>query len=291
MQHNKIWISYLIITISILCYGCEYFKKKTTIDTTQAVARVHDKYLYKSDLQKIIPIGASAADSTQAVKNYIDNWVKQNIILRKAENNLNDDEKNVEAQLQNYRNTLITYIYQRELIKEKLDTVVGEAEINNYYQTHKNNFALRESIVRFIYLKTEVNAPKLKQVREWIKSNAANQKNSLEDYCYQFASDYYLNDEEWVPIDQCLKKTGIITSNKESFLQSNFYTEIPDSTHITFLRILEFKYKDSISPIKFETENIRNLIVNKRKLELIQEMEKATYQKALKEKDFEIYTP
>jgi hypothetical protein len=65
---------------------------------------------------------------------------------------------------------------------------------------------LRESIVRFIYLKTDVNAPKLKQVREWIKSNAANQKNSLEDYCYQFASDYYLNDEEWVPIDQCLKK-------------------------------------------------------------------------------------
>ncbi|HQV01214.1 MAG: hypothetical protein JNK61_05345 [Bacteroidia bacterium] len=289
MHHNNGY-KYAIALFAFSILGCQYFKSKPTVDQTQAVARVYDKYLFKNDLIKIIPKGASAADSMQAVRNYIDNWIKQNIILRKAENNLNDDEKNVQPQLDNYRNTLITYIYQRELIKEKLDTTVTENEITEYYQTHKNNFALRQSIVRFIYLKTDKAAPKLNQVRQWFKSNNNDDKIKLEDYCYQFATDYFLNDEDWVSIDQCLQKAGIITDNKDAYLQSNFYTEIPDSTQITFIRIKEFKYKDSISPIEFETDNIKNLIINKRKLGLIQEMEKAAYQKALNEKDFEIYT-
>jgi hypothetical protein len=72
-------------------------------------------------------------------------------------------------------------------------------------------------------------------------------------------------------------------------LQNNRTIEIADSTNITFVCIKDYKIKDSLSPLSFEMDNIRNLIINKRKLQLIQDMEKAAYQKALKENDFEIY--
>ena len=269
--------------------SCAYFKKDKLSKAEEPLARVYDKYLYKTDLENLVPSGATASDSLLLVSNYIDNWIRQNVILQKAESNLSDDEKNVESQLQNYRNTLITYIYQRELVKEKLDTFVSAVDIEKYYSENQSNFQLHENIIKFLFVKVDLQAPKLNMVREWYKSTSIKDKGLLEDYCYQFASDYFLNDNEWVSFDQLVKKTGIKTYNKEEYLQNNRAIEIADSTNITFVCIKDYKIKDSLSPLSFESDNIRNLIVNKRKLQLVQEMEKAAYQNALKENDFEIY--
>ncbi|MEO8148695.1 MAG: hypothetical protein ABI723_13705 [Bacteroidia bacterium] len=270
--------------------SCQYFKKEDKgPDVADRVARVYDTYLYKADLTGIVPKGTSNSDSVMIVKNYIDNWIKQNVILHKAESNLNNDEKDVEDQLQQYRNSLITFIYQRELIKEKLDTVVNDAEMEEYYNQNQSNFQLRDNIVKFLFVKVNANAPKIKKLRDWYRSSSAADRRLLEDYCHQFAVDFFLNDDEWIPFDQCVNKTGIKTYNQEEYLQNNRTIEIADSANITFVCIKDFKIKESLSPLSFETDNIRNLIINKRKLELIHEMEKAAYQQALVNKDFEIY--
>lgn len=277
----------LIVVFSL--NSCNYFKRDKSNGKEEPIARAFDKYLYKSDLENLIPAGATASDSLLLVNNYIDNWIRQNVILQKAESNLSDDEKNVEDQLQKYRSTLITYIYQRELIKEKLDTVVSAIDIEKYYSENQSNFQLHENIIKFLFVKVDLKAPKLNKLREWYKSTSLKDRALLEDYCYQFATDYFLNDNEWISFDQLVKKTGIKTYNKEEYLQNNRTIEITDSTNITFVYIKDYKIKDSLSPLSFEMDNIRNLIINKRKLQLVQEMEKAAYQKALKENDFEIY--
>lgn len=279
----------LLLSVAFTFASCNYFKKEKNPSDTTKVARVYDKYLYTADLENIVPKGTSSADSLLITKNYIDNWIKQNVILHKAESNLNEKEKNVEEQLQKYRNSLITFIYQRELIKEKLDTVVSQSEIESYYNSNQSNFQLRDNIVKFLFVTLNEKSPKLNKLRDWFKSSSASDRKLLEDYCHQFAIDYFLNDDEWIPFDQCVKKTGIKTYNQEEFLQNNRAFEIADSTNITFVCIKDFKIKESLSPLSFETENIRNLIINKRKLQLVQEMEKAAYQQALKDNDFEIY--
>lgn len=259
------------------------------MDDENRIARAFDKYLYKSDIEKLVPMGTTPSDSIQFVNNYIENWIRQNVILNKAESNLTDEEKNVDVQLQQYKNTLITYIYQSTLVREKLDTIVSEIDIEKYYSENQSNFQLHENIVKFLFVKVALEAPKIKKLTEWYKSSNPKDRVLLEDYCFQFAADYFLNDNEWIPFDQLVKKTGIKTYNKEEFLQNNRAIEIADSTYLTFIYIKEYKIKDSLSPLSFEMDNIRNLIINKRKLQLIQEMEKAAYQKALKENDFEIY--
>ena len=112
-------------------------------------------------------------------------------------------------------------------------------------------------------------------------------EKQLEEYCYQFATDYYFNDEEWLLFDDLLKKIPIKTYDQEQYLKNNRYIEIPDSTHIFFVNIKGFKIKESLSPLNFERENIWNLIINNRKLELIREMEKDAYQDALQKKEIE----
>ena len=111
----------------------------------------------------------------------------------------------------------------------------------------------------------------------------------LEDYCHQYAMNYFLDDTTWLLFDDLLKEIPIRTYDQEQFLQNNRNIEIEDSSMIYFVNIKGFMIKESLSPLSFEKENIRSLIINKRKLQLVQEMEKAAYEQALKDNDFEIF--
>ncbi len=282
-----------MVLSGLICFmlisSCNYLKKRDTETTENAVARVHDKYLYTEDISRMIGQGTSKEDSALLANNYIQNWIKQQVILHKAETNLDDEKKDVEQKLEEYRNSLITYIYETELIRQRLDTVVTDQEIEKYYAENQPNFELKDNIIKVLYLKVKRDAPKVKKVKDWYKSSNSKDRLQLEQYCYQFASDFHLDDETWLLFDELLKKVPIKTYDKESFLRNNKFIEIEDSTDLYLINIKEMKIRESLSPLSFVKDDIKVLIVNKRKLSLIREMEKAAYDEALKKNEFEIY--
>jgi hypothetical protein len=89
--------------------------------------------------------------------------------------------------------------------------------------------------------------------------------------------------------DDLLKEIPIQTYNKELFLQNNRFVEVSDSLNYYFLNIKDFKIRNSISPLSFEKENIKNIILNKRKLLLINSMKQDVYNDALNNNKIEIY--
>ncbi len=275
----------------LFCSACNKFKKEAEKPDGKIIARVYDRYLYLNDLGTIVPKGTSHNDSITIIKNYIQSWIQQQVVLKKAEENLDEDQKNVDRKLEEYRNSLITYIYENELVLQKLDTSITDVEIEKYYNDHSNNFQLKDNILKVIYLKVPNNAPKIDKVRNWYKSDNPKDRKLLEEYGFQFASDYYFNEDEWLLFDELLKKVPIETYDKEQFLRNNRFIEIPDSTSVFFINIKGFKIKESLSPLSFERDNIRNLIINTRKLDLIHEMEKATYENAVKEHEVETFLP
>jgi hypothetical protein len=274
--------------LSALFFSCGLFKKEDD-KAKDAVAKAFDYYLYPSDLTGLIPAGTGRIDSIHIVKNYIDNWIRQKAVLRKAERNLDDEKKEVAQQLEEYRNSLVTYAYERELISQKLDTNVTETEIAAFYKNNQNNFELKDNIIRVIYLKLNKNSPKLAKVREWYKSSAAKDRNLLEEYCRQYAINYFLDDQTWLLFDDLLKEIPLKTYDKEQFLQNNRVIEIEDSSQIYLVNIKGFMIKNSISPLSFERVNIRTMIINQRKLKLIEQMEHQAYEDALKSGDVEVF--
>lgn len=280
--------------LAVIC-GCLLFlildgcKKKSTLSDTseRVIARVYDKYLYVSDIRNVVPKGASKNDSITIIRSFVQNWIQQQAVLKRAEDNLDDDRKNVDKKLEEYRNSLITFNYESELIRQKLDTSISPEEIEKYYKENENNFQLKNNILQVVYFKLPKSTPKLPKVKGWFRSTNVKDRKLLEEYCYQYATDYYFNDEEWILFDDLLKKIPIKTYDQEQYLKNNRFIEIPDSAGIFFVNIKGFKIKESLSPLNFERENIRNLIINKRKLELIREMEKDAYQDALQNKEIE----
>jgi hypothetical protein len=277
--NNTIAKVILFLCSCIFLFSCKYFQKDQS-DQQEPVAKVYDYNLYPEDLAGVVPYGSPKEDSISIVKNYIDNWSRQKAMLHMAEKELSEEKKDVSKELDEYRNSLITYAFETEVISKKLDTTVAEEEVSAFYKTHPQNFELKDNIIRVIYLKLGKKSPKLDKVREWYKSDLKKDRNSLEDYCHQYAINYFLDDTTWLLFDDLLKEIPIKTYDQEQFLQNNRNIEIEDSSMIYMVSIKGFMIKDSMSPLSFERKNIVAMIVNQRKRQLIDDTERKAYEDA-----------
>ena len=270
----------------IFLTSCSYFFKKKT---ERILARAYDDYLYESDLKGVIPPGVSPKDSAILARNFIDTWVRQKLIIRQAENNLTNQQMDFSIQLENYRNSLTIYEYEHELVNQKLDTVVSEEEIVNYYAVNQKNFLLKENIVQLQYVKLPLRSQNLNQLKKLLNSDASEDKTKLSELAEKYAADYFLDDQNWLLLNDVLKQIPIKTFIQEDFLKTHHILEVQDSSFYYIIRFKDFRIKDNISPLSFENERIRNIILNKRKMDLINKMHQDVYENALKKSDFEIF--
>lgn len=276
----------LILAVLIVLTGCSgFFKKKTE----HPLARVYSDYLYESDLKSIIPQGTPAQDSINLVKSYIDSWIHQRLVIHQAEQNLTSDQMDFTQQLENYKNSLIIYTFENELVKQKMDTLVTDADIEGYYDINQQNFLLKDNIVQLQYVKLPLKSAYVKQFRKLLGSDDPADKNRLSQQCEQYASDYFLDDMNWLPFNDILKQIPIKTYNQEEFLKNHRDLEYQDSAFTYLVRFRDFKIKESVSPLSFEKERIRNILLNKRKIDLTKKMREDIFEQAQKKNDFEIY--
>lgn len=279
----------IIVTTAVLLGSCSYFGRKKQADI---IAKAYDKYLYKSDLQGVVPSGTSSNDSTEIVRRFIDNWIRRQVILNQAENNLTAGQKDFNAQLEAYRNSLIVYAYESELIRQKLDTVVSQEQIQQFYDQHPQNFQLRENIVRVTYVKipqASAILPPAKKAAQLLKSGRAPDIAKLDELCQSSMLVCRIDDENWIPFNDLQLEIPMNIDDQANFLRNRSYYETSDSLYLYLIRFNEYKMKESLSPLNFEVENIRNIIINQRKLELINQMEEEVFQRALKNKEFQIF--
>ena len=258
-------------------------------DSEEILARVGDEYLYASELDGIIFPGVSAKDSLILSQNFINNWIRQKLLLKHAEKNLTSEQKDFSKQLEDYRNSLIIYKYETILIEQRLDTVVTEEEIEEYYNRNKKNFELKDNIVKVSYIKINVDSPEIDKIRFFIRSDSLQYRDSLEKYCRRYATKYFLDNESWILFDELIKEIPINTYNYEVFLKNNRYVEIKDNPYYYIAYFNDFEIKDGISPLSFERENIISFIVNQRKVKLVNDLKKKTFREAMEKNKFEIY--
>lgn len=277
-----------IILIVLVFSSCQ-FLQKTFSSKEKPIARVYSEYLYSSDLEGVVPKGTSSSDSVLLVQSYIENWIRQTVILKQATENAELDKDALEKQLETYRQSLIIYSYEQQLIAQNLDTTVTTAQIKKYYEENKDNFELKKSIVKTIYAKIPKNAHRIEFAKRWFNSSKEKDRDELETYCMQFSTNYSLVDSVWLYLDELSLIIPLDRFSEASILQKNNYINFSDQEFVYLVKIKDFMYKEDLSPLEFETDNIKNIIINKRKIELIDKMENQVYQKARDGEDIEWY--
>jgi len=276
------WIAFLLLTLD----ACKYpmMKKEET-----TLARVGDEYLNESDIKDLVPEGASPKDSMILVRNYVNNWVKTTLMVHQAEKNLTNEQLDFEKQLTEYENSLIIFKYESEWIKQNLDTVVSDKEIEIYYNEHLSNFELKENIARVLYVIVNEEAEKELNFRRIMHLPDSLMLDSLEAMCEMYAKAYYLDTATWVRFNKLQQIIPIETYNQKLFLKENDLVRLNKDKEVYYLKFFDYKIKDEISPLELEYQDIRNIIINTRKMELVKKMRNDIYQNALANKEFEIY--
>lgn len=276
----------LIISIGILFVACENNDENAELP----IARVYDRYLYYSDINSAIPPGILAEDSLKLVKNIIDDWVKKQLMLKKAELNLTEeDTKDIDKQIQDYRTSLMIFKYNQQLVQQKLDTVISEEEIEKYYNQYSGNFVLNKDIVKLLFIKLPIQSPDVIQVKTWYRSTSDENMARLEDYCYQYAVKYDNFNNSWVNFLDILKELPVEVEDVERFLKYRKYIETEDSSFIYLVRIDEYKLKSETQPLEVAKPKIKSILLNKRKFAFIEDLENRIYNDALNHNDFTIY--
>lgn len=281
----------ILFILSLFIISCSLFNSDSENKTSTPIARVGDEFLYVDDIQEVLPQGVKGADSVLIIDNYIQSWIKEKLILQKAELNLNEYQKDFKKQLEDYRKSLIIYTYEKEYIKQNLDTNVSDAEIKEYYEKNKQNFELKEDIVKVRYLKLLKSAPKIKQVRKLYASDKKQDIENLKELAHQYSEKFHLDDSLWISFQELKKEVPLKVNQTEGYLKNIKKIEVEDSLSYYFVKIRDYKLKNDVSPMSFEAHNIKNIIINKRKLNLINKIKTELYQEAFLNKQIEIYKP
>lgn len=253
------------------------------------LVRVYDKYLYASDLEGVVPSGLSVRDSLTMVRTFIQNWVDKELIIKKAEENLPDERKDFSDELSEYRNSLIIYEYEKMLVQQQLDTVVTLDAVLKYYLQYRNNFILTNDVLAMKYLMLHPDSPAVNKFRKYIQSDELSDMDSLALYSSKFARDFSLMDDRWLSVEDMKELVPVDDYNYELFRVGKRYFELSDQDFIYMIRFMDYKPVDSIAPVGVVEDEIREMILNKRKNSLIRNMQQTVLKDAIEHNQVEIF--
>ena len=276
----------VLIGLCLLAFSC---KQLETRSREKPLAQVFEMNLYLSDIRDIFPSNISEEDSIMILQTYVDKWVRKQLILQKAELNLTEEQKDVRQQIEEYRSSLLIYKYEQNLILQKLDTLISEEEIATYYAENPSNFNLDRHIVKALFIKLPLDAPDLWRVRQWYRSEREEDFRELERYCYQYGVKYDYFEDQWIPFNTITRALPNEIRNPDNFLRWNRYIEQQDSAYRYMVNLREYSLAGTVAPLPFVEQKIRSIILNKRKVQFVRDLENNIYKDALNKGSFTIY--
>ncbi len=276
----------LSVILLLSAAGCrDYLMKSDRI----VVAECYGHKLYAEDLEGVVPADVGRMDSLSRVNAFIDSWIRTQLLIHQAEINLPPEQLDFSKQLQDYRNSLTIYAYESQLIEQYMDTIVNEQEIETYYEEHKENFQLRSTMVKVAYVILDESCKFMKDFKQLMSRRDTLMMNQLDELVEQYAVSSFLDVDEWVRLDDLLSKVPLEIFNAESFLKRNRFVSFEKDNFVYLVRFEDYLMEKSVSPLEMESDNIKSIILLKRKKELLQQMNADLYERAKNEKVFEIY--
>ncbi|PWH81487.1 peptidylprolyl isomerase [Algibacter marinivivus] len=280
-------IKVLLILAFVLIYSCDFIKKS---DEGTPIARVNENYLYEEDLNGLVADGTSKEDSTLLIQNFIKKWATQQLFMDGAKLNLSEGKQEAFDRLVvQYKNDLYTKAYIEALVKRNIDTVVSLNEAEAYYTNNKEVFKLNEELLKFRYVHVDENIINFGDIKERFKRYNEDDRKILDSISIQFKS-YSYNDSIWIKLSQVIKKIPAVTSeNKNELLKKSNFIQLKDSLGVYLMQINDVLVRNDTAPLEYVKPTIDHIVTNRRKLELIKELEKEITKDAIKNKQFEIY--
>jgi len=258
-------------------------------DEKTPLAQVGENILYKEDAQKVLPKYITESDSTLWMNDFINRWIRKELVVLAAEENLSPEQKDVSEKLDDYKNSLLTYRYKNQLLSQKLDTAITPEEINDYYHKHDKEYILTNNIIKAIFLKVPSELANIKQIKTLCNRISTENLAKLDEYGMQFTKLYDRFDDQWINAASVFQLFPNTIKKESDFLKKNKFAEDSDTNYYYFICIRDYRLSGDIAPMDFVNKEIRNVILNKRKIKFFKNMEDNIFQEGSISNKYKIF--
>ena len=276
--------SFYYIFIVIILSSCSFFERTDDI----LLARLGDSYLYESDVKSLHNSELTTSDSLAFRQQYINNWAQQELLLQKAVLNINQEELEIEERLEAYRRSLLIHAYEQKLIQQSVDTLVLLDHLQAYYEQHTDDYLLADKIIKVMFVKASVMAPKLDSLEIWLFDKDTLHIDRIEAYCHQYSKRFYNNPDEWLTwkdFEEVFPSEfdiSLLSMKKNTML-------LKDTLDVYLLRLMDVKEQAEIAPLEYVEEEIKSILLYQRKLKTVEVIQTKLLEDAKQAKQFEIY--
>jgi len=272
-----------LVAASALFWSCGGGDKAKADD--RPLAQVYNKTLYLSELEGVVPEGVSLEDSALIVSAYAQRWVREQLLMYEAERNIPKD-LNIDELVRDYRASLVRFNFEEQLIAEKLDSSVSEAETKAFYENNKDQFQLESTILKCKLLKLPARAPQSEINKLWYSRKSSDVAN-LNAFAKQWAALAMLDDEKWYKLEEiaAILPKGTLTADN---VGSRREGTLSDGDFRYYYRVVEVAQGKSTAPFEYVEEQASKVILHKRKQELLEKWKEDLYQKELRRENIKI---
>lgn len=279
---KTVGVFFIVLSFLVSCNKGLDHKGKTPL------VGISGQFLYQEDLRTVLPLNLSVDDSILFAEHFIKDWAEGILLYEKAESNIPDNDK-IDQLVDNYRKALIIHSYQQELINQKLSGQITEEQITDYYDRNKSLFVSDYPLIKGLFIKVPIGAPELNNVRNWYKKNTKEAIDKLEKYSLRNAVSYDYFYDKWMPAVDLIDKIPLKVQNAETYLKEKKHIEVKDSAYYYFLNITEYLDSGQQEPLEFARAEIKDMLINIKQMELMQEVKSDLYKKASEKKKIKYY--
>ena len=268
--------------------SCDGLFNRETENTP--LARVGDSYLYREDIESLLNSQMSEQDSISLVTNYINNWAVKQLLFSKAQINLTEEQiEAFERLVANYRVDLFTRAYKEALVLRGEDTTVTDLQLRQFYEQEKQNFILKEKILQLRFVELPKQFLNKEEVIERLNRFNEEDQVFLDSIGVQFTK-LNFNDSLWIPLTRIIQEIPPLTyENEERYLKKSQFFELEDSLGVYLGKIGEVRSVNEIAPLGYIKPTLRQVLLNRRKLDFMRRLETELLDEAVKQNEFEIY--
>ena len=275
----------IITAFVLLAFGCTEavdHKGKTPL------VQVGDNYLYMEDVMAVTPPGISEKDSAEMADRYIKNWIDDMLLYAKAEGNIPDDA-GINVLVNSYRRELITHTYIEQIVSQEVENLIPDSEVEEYYNENKDAFLAVEPYIKGLYIKVPKTASGISQVRQWYKDGSERSVDKIEKYGLRNAVDYEYFYDRWRSVNDFFLRLPTDADKEKNNIGKNKNIELSDSAFYYFLHIEDYLGKGEILPLEYAGKDIREIIMNNKRVEFITKMKKDLYDEACDNNDIKYF--
>lgn len=287
LQRNILYFNKVLVISALLMFNaCHVFDFRSD---DILLAKAYNSRLYLEDIQGLIPNGLNPSDSVAYVKQYVDRWLVNQVFLFHAVQSLPVDQMSIDQMVNDYKEALIMHHYELNLISAQMDTIITDAQIEQFYDENTAYFKLKDNVVNVTYIKLPLASREARRVRAMYRSSESEVLEELEELCLYHAATYYIGKDSWMLFSDILKDMPLNINNPSTYLRNNTFAEITDDYFRYFLYIHDYRLIGDVSPLVFERENIKMFILNQRKKEFIKKMRQDLFNQAIEANRVEVF--